>query len=188
MPRYLPVRSPFYAEYERWPYTRGPNYTRAMFREQGRQGYFTAQPMNRMPGLRGLGSAIGPDKAKECYNTCDSSCAPQDTACFKTCIDKCTFQGDNTAPPPDPVAATKCSDACNDLLGTPKYTDCLIACGVKVNPEAPAAAQAGFFSGFFQSPTKMVATLAVVGGVLWWMSNRSKSPAVVSAPVRRRYR
>lgn len=44
-----PIVSPFYLQWERYPYLRGPNYVRPMFRENSRGGSFRPRPIMRMP-------------------------------------------------------------------------------------------------------------------------------------------
>lgn len=52
------IVSPFYLQWERYPYLRGPNYVRPMFREHSRAGNFRAQPIERTlaPPMSGLGA------------------------------------------------------------------------------------------------------------------------------------
>lgn len=53
-----PIVSPFYLQWERYPYLRGPNYVRPMFRENSRGGAFRAHPIERTlpPPMAGLGA------------------------------------------------------------------------------------------------------------------------------------
>lgn len=215
MSKYLPIRSPWYAEYERWPYTRGPNYTRAMFREQGRRGFFTAQPMNRMPALQGLGdvnipafcgglaqfqtcASLAQQNAKAaCYAVADPTVDPNGyNSCVSTKTDEFT-----TLCVKDCLAPTNGAQACYDKCNTGCVGDagcfqnCFSVCTTPPVPPVPpvppnpdpskkngagpaggggATTGASFFSDFFQNPTKMIGTLAVVGGILWYMSDKSK--------------
>jgi hypothetical protein len=55
-----PIVSPFYLEYQRYPYIRGANYVRPMFREHGPYGNFKSRPIERiLPPLQGLGAETG---------------------------------------------------------------------------------------------------------------------------------
>jgi len=132
MSKYLPIRSPWYAEYERWPYTRGPNYTRAMFREQGRIGNFRAQPMNRMPGLSGLGdinipafcgglaqfqtcASLAQQNAKAaCYAVADPGIDPNG---YNSCVSMKTDEF-TTLCVKDCLGATSGAQACYDKCNT----------------------------------------------------------------------
>lgn len=51
---YAPIRSPYFPQYTPWPYIKGPNYTRPVFRENT-TGAFAPRPIVRMPSLKGLG-------------------------------------------------------------------------------------------------------------------------------------
>lgn len=52
---YTPIRNPLYIDATPWPYLKGPNYTRPVFKEHTRQGNFVRQPVMVMPALSGLG-------------------------------------------------------------------------------------------------------------------------------------
>ena len=55
--------NPSYLENTPFPYIKGPNYTRPVFREHGRGGNFVVQPMIRMQALRGFSGEEGePDR------------------------------------------------------------------------------------------------------------------------------
>ncbi|MFA4971441.1 MAG: hypothetical protein WC683_02425 [bacterium] len=175
MPRYLPIRSPFYAQFERWPYTRGPNYTRAMFREQGPGGYFTAQPMNRMPPLLGLGYVGTGETPENCTKICTDGCGSLDKDCFNGCYSQC--MGISVPVTPDNKREGEtidCNAACAGKTGE-ALSRCVFDCGT--GRAVPKSAQAGFFADFWSSPVKMVGTLAVVGGLLWWVTSRKRATA-----------
>lgn len=57
---YAPIQNPVYVDATEWPYIKGPNYTRPVFREHSRQGNFVVQPIIRMPALNGLGCMQAP--------------------------------------------------------------------------------------------------------------------------------
>lgn len=52
---YAPIQNPTYIDATEWPYIKGPNYTRPVFREHSRQGNFRVQPIIRMPALSAFG-------------------------------------------------------------------------------------------------------------------------------------
>jgi len=98
------IVSPYFVDAVPYPYLRGPNYQRPVFREYSRSGNFRAQPITRMP-VSGFGSSV-PGTA---------TVAPVDVV------------GDPNAPdpnaPPQPVTPDM---ACKQLKSAPNlYAQCV---------------------------------------------------------------
>jgi hypothetical protein len=80
------ILNPTYFEWLRWPYIRGPIYTRPVFREDSRQGNFVVQPIVRMPALEGLGvlPGIGSGVEAACAPVSSNPQAHADCVAFNT--------------------------------------------------------------------------------------------------------
>jgi len=95
------IVSPYFIDAVPYPYLRGPNYERPMFREYSRNGNFKSQPITVMPSA-GFGATPG-------------------TATTATV----EVVGGPNAPPPAPMALTP-DMACSSLKTAPNlYSDCV---------------------------------------------------------------
>ena len=58
-----PILSPYFLDGVAYPYLRGPDYTRPVFREYSRSGNFKTQPLLRMPSLGADEQPVSPPTA-----------------------------------------------------------------------------------------------------------------------------
>jgi len=117
-----PITSPYFQQGTPWPYIKGPNYTRPVFGENTRYGAFMAQPMVRMPSLRGLGAIEVPASCwevsgfKACHDLALVDAQKVAAATFEAGTDN---YNKIVAAMLDANLATRCMKMCSTGSGTP---------------------------------------------------------------------
>lgn len=188
-----PIVSPFFLQYERYPYTRGPNYVRPMFRENGPYGNFKASPISRVMNrplysaqypLMGLGATLD---YKKCVGDCAAKCeyagAPGtegNFACMDACIKECPGEGREGT-------TVNCSDLCKDQTpNSAGWWSCMSTCtGLDFKPPTPAPPkQAGFFDGITKDPLKLGVVAVVAALIVSQLAKPKPAPMPVRVAVR----
>jgi hypothetical protein len=118
------ITSPYFAQATPWPYIKGPNYTRPVFGENTRNGAFMAQPMVRMPSLRGLGVIEVP-----------ASC--WEVSGFKACHDLALADAQKIAAPMFDAGTDNYNKIVAAMLDANLATRCMKMCSAPTSPTLP---------------------------------------------------